>query len=80
MTIQMITGKPGHGLTLISTMTPLQVWKSRRCKKLLEAFDRTFGPRKTPHDWQDFLEAEFAKYQRGEIPASKYMRDKSQPG
>lgn len=80
MAIEIISEKPCDGLTLISTLTPLQAWKSRRRKKLVEAFDRTFCPRKTAYDWQDFVEAEFSKFQRGEIPASKYMRDKSQPG
>lgn len=59
---------------------PIVAWKSRRREKLIQAFCSEFGAHGHPADWQDFCESEFAKYQRGEIPASKYMRDRSQPG
>lgn len=62
------------------TIRPIVAWKSRRREKLIQAFHREFGQRATPADWFDFCESQFAKYQRGEIPASKYMRDRSQPG
>lgn len=65
---------------MTSAIRPLVAWKSRRREKLIAAFAEQYGQRGTPADWMDFCESEFSKYQRGEIPASKYMRNRSQPG
>ena len=60
---------------------PYVSWISRRRKKLEEAFHSIYGTRWTPADWHDFTEAEFAKFQRGEISYHKYLtRSVSQPG
>ena len=65
---------------MTSVIRPFIAWKARRRDLLMKAFCSEFGVHGHPADWQDFCEYEFAKFQRGEIPASKYIRNRSQPG
>lgn len=55
-------------------MNKFTAWKSRRRPLLLKAFLAQFGANHQPADWFDFCEAEYARYQRGEISARKYVR------